>query len=54
MSRLTERSITHFRMTQGPLRCLSPLDPCNRNKQPIAAINPSTQTTAPQRQQKEN
>lgn len=31
MSRTVDRAINHYRLTQGPLRCLSALDPCGRN-----------------------
>lgn len=32
MNRSVERSVNLFKQTQGPLRCLSEKDPCNRNK----------------------
>lgn len=42
-----ERSVQLFKQTQGPLRCLSDRDPCNRHKSILRKPNndkPKTQT----------
>ena len=42
MNSAVERSVNLFKQTQGPLRCLSEKDPCNRNKSIVRSEKPRT------------